>query len=206
MGITAIGVSMISPHIKGADVLCLGYPDIFPRTLPYTPKIISRLERHGGGQCVDTEEFFEKMGAKSVRYIDIDDFYGKEDIVDLNHPQALGEYDLIIDPGTLEHCFNVGQAWKNIIEAVRLNGYIYHNNPVSMINHGFWNFSPTVYHDVYTQNGFECSFVLQQNGDPFSIDEVTKRLKVEPESQSQVLAKRTTMQQFKYPIQDKYLT
>ena len=205
MGITAAGVILIMDHIQGADVLCLGYPDIIPHKLPYKPKIVPRLSQHGGGECIDTEEFFSKMGAKSVRYVDVKAFHGKEDELDLNYPHNLGEYDLILDPGTLEHCFNIGQAWKNVIESVRVGGYVYHNNPVTMINHGFWNFSPTVYNDVYLQNGFDCDFVLERGGVTYRTPDLTRRMKIEPEAVSHVLARRLEAKAFKYPTQDKYL-
>jgi len=206
MGINTNGLKLISGRIKGADVLCLGYPDLITTEVPYpNPKIRDRLEQHGGFKCLDTDEFFEKMGAKSVRYIDVKSFHGKEDVIDLNYPVDLGKYDLVIDPGTLEHCWNVGQAWLNSANAVCDGGYIYHNNPVTMLNHGFWNFSPTVYHDFYTQNGFDCEMYLESDGELFQATGFVKRFKLDSESQSQVLAKRINYQPIKFPTQTKYL-
>ena len=80
---------------------------------------------------------------------------GREVVADLNYPHDLGEFDLVIDAGTTEHCFNVGQAIVNAANAVKVGGYILHTNPVSMGNHGFYNFNPTLFYDFYVENGFK---------------------------------------------------
>jgi hypothetical protein len=206
MGININGLKLIANKIKGADILSLGYPDLVTSEVPYeNPTFRNRLQQHGGDRCVDTDEFFEKMGAKSIRYIDVQSFHGKEDIVDLNFPHDLGKYDLVLDPGTLEHCWNVGQAWLNAVNAVRVGGHIYHNNPVTMLNHGFWNFSPTVYHDLYTQNGFDCEMYLETDSELFLATGFVKRFKFAGESMSQVIAKRNSDEPIKFPTQTKYL-
>ena len=64
-------------------------------------------------------------------------------------------FDLLIDTGTLEHCFNVGQAFKNTCEAMRQGGLIVHGAPLNRFNHGFWSFNPTLYHDFLGDNGFQ---------------------------------------------------
>jgi hypothetical protein len=71
--------------------------------------------------------------------------------VDLNYPEDWPEkYDVVIDGGTAEHCFNVGQVFANILSAVRPDGgIVVHVNPLNMMNHGFWNISPTAYADFY---------------------------------------------------------
>ena len=206
MGIDTFGVRLISDKIEDADVLCLGYPDIITTQLPYSnPKIRERQGQHGGGTCIDTDEFFERLGAKSVRYIDVNCFHGVEEIIDLNYPHDLGQYDLIIDPGTLEHCFNVGQAWFNAANAVREGGYIYHNNPITMVNHGFWGFNPTGYHDFYTQNGFSCEMYVQSGKNVYNATGDVIRRHFEPETLSQVIAQRISKQPLIYPTQTKYL-
>ena len=58
--------------------------------------------------------------------IDVFDIYshlGVEKLMDLNEPlpyEYKEKYDLIFDVGTLEHCFNVSQAFKNITEMTKL--------------------------------------------------------------------------------------
>jgi hypothetical protein len=207
VGIETFGVKLIKDKIEDADILCLGFPDIITTQLPYkNPTIRERQEQHGGGYCIDTNEFFERLGARSVRYIDVNCFHGVEEIIDLNYPHDLGQYDLIIDPGTLEHCFNIGQAWMNAANAVRKGGYIYHNNPITMVNHGFWSFNPTGYHDFYTQNGFECEMYIQHEKNVYNATGDIIRRNFESETMSQVIAQRLNIQPLIYPTQSKYLS
>ena len=64
------------------------------------------------------------------------------------------QFDLIIDPGTTEHCFNIAQAMKNIAEMTKVGGLIFHQIPGAYLNHGFYSVSPTFFLDFYSKNGF----------------------------------------------------
>jgi len=74
-----------------------------------------------------------------------------------------------------------------------------------MLNHGFWNFSPTAYHDLYSQNGFDCEMYVESDGELFQATGFVNRFKLDSESQSQVIARRITEQPIKFPTQTKYL-
>src|SRR3546814_19453314 len=65
------------------------------------------------------------------------------------------KYDIVIDGGTTEHIFDIACALFNCAKMVKLNGYIYHDVPMNMLNHGFFNFNPTLLCDFYEANGFE---------------------------------------------------
>lgn len=83
-------------------------------------------------------------------------------VADLNQPlpeEFHKKFDLVIDPGTLEHVFNIGTAMKNISEIIRPGGYVYHQNPLSHCNQGFYNLSPTSYADYYDKNGFIIEYL-----------------------------------------------
>ena len=72
--------------------------------------------------------------------------------MDLNLPapeNMCGRFDIIIDPGTLEHCFNIAQAFDNIDRMLRVGGVVYHQNAIAFPNHGLWSISPTAYFDFY---------------------------------------------------------
>lgn len=154
----------------------------------------------------DAHELFRSLGVERFDCLDIKSLNGCEIVADLNRPQELGPYDLVIDNGTLEHCFNIGQAALNAAHAVKVGGYIFHGNPISMVNHGFYMLSPTWYADFYKDNGWEL--------ERFQItDHVTKaepiknlyaRLKVAPELSNLVVAKRTSDQPMQWPTQTKY--
>jgi hypothetical protein len=64
-------------------------------------------------------------------------------------------YDIIFDIGTLEHCFNISQAMQSISLFCKTDGLIIHSNPMTMLNHGFYNLNPTFYYDFYTYNNYE---------------------------------------------------
>lgn len=156
-----------------ATLCCLGYPDVLvsesqaqqilgperAARLRYRPdsaqilawhRLESQLDR-----VIDADSLFEAMDIKFTP-VDLVASRGTERVVDLNHPVAAdlnGAFDVVLDAGTMEHCFNVGQAISNIVAMAKVEGYIIHLNPMMMINHGFFNFSPTFYNDFYGQNG-----------------------------------------------------
>jgi hypothetical protein len=167
-------LQQIRPHLPADPSLCcLGYPDVLvseeqaisilgPETAarleyrPDSPQILawhhleSKLSR-----VIDAHSLFAAMGIRFTA-IDIVASRGTERIVDLNEPvpsDLVGAFDVVLDAGTMEHCFNVGQTIRNIVQMAKVGGFTIHLNPMMMINHGFFNFSPTFYHDFYTQNG-----------------------------------------------------
>jgi hypothetical protein len=138
MALDQIALRMIEQRIIGADVLSLGYPD-----LP------------AGADGLDA---LVKMGARGVDVVDVIQHRGVEKLLDLNQPQEWPRrYGLVINPGTLEHCFNLGQAWKNAWDAVMPRGALLMIAPATMLNHGFWNFCPTAVYTWCEINGGEVT-------------------------------------------------
>lgn len=136
MSLDAISLRMITPLIKGRAVLCLGYPE------------------HPTG--VNTVRWLKELGATKVDVIDIIAHKGCERIVDLNWDNAWPfTCDLVINPGTLEHCFNIGAAWVNVWTPLSVGGYVMHVMPATMLNHGFWNVNPIAVQDWCMANGGE---------------------------------------------------
>jgi hypothetical protein len=110
----------------------------------------------------------------------------------------------VIDPGTLEHCFNIGQAMMNAANAVKPGGRIFHISPMTMVNHGFYNLCPTMFHDFYQQNGWEMeSFAVVAMADP--VCTMTDRFTTAQEHLIRAVAKRKTGAALHFPIQSKYL-
>lgn len=113
-------------------MLCLGYPD--------------------SGE--DLVALFKRKGARTVDCVDVIAHKGFERIADLNVAQEWPHlYTLIFNPGTLEHCFNIGQAWVNAWSALAVNGHSVHALPLSLLNHGFWNINPIALTDWCASNG-----------------------------------------------------
>ncbi len=156
-----------------ASLCCLGYPDVLvsenqarqilgperAARLTYRPDSAEILAwhrlQHQLDRVIDADSLFAAMDI-TFTAIDLVASRGTERVVDLNHPVAAdlnAAFDVVLDAGTMEHCFNVGQAVSNIVNMAKVDGYIIHLNPMMMINHGFFNFSPTFYHDFYGQNG-----------------------------------------------------
>lgn len=163
-----------------ASVCCLGYPDVLISDEQLGkilgPEAASRLSYRADSaeilawhrldgkldRVIDAQSLFAAMGMRFTA-VDLVASRGTERIVDLNEPVAadlVGAFDVVLDAGTMEHCFNVGQAIRNIIGMAKVGGFVLHLNPMAMINHGFFNFSPTFYHDFYLQNGHEMSFSI----------------------------------------------
>lgn len=128
--------------------------------------------------------------------------------------------DIVLDPGTLEHVFNAPTALCNMNSLVAPHGYMIHWNPVTMINHGFYNFSPTFYYDWYApERGWELQhwgLFNPENCARISTPEGLKHVGVQryqlpPESSQWAVAKKIEIisgsqliVRFPYPIQSKY--
>lgn len=145
---------------RPCKILSLGYPTFHP-----TPRDVARLYgqpfikklSYDQDNKIDSYSFFRALGHELIS-IDFIRRTGTEIHVDLNYPieqKYFAQFDFIIDPGTIEHCFNIAQVMENLINFVKVGGYIYHCVPMLMINHGYYNFSPRFFKEYYELNGFE---------------------------------------------------
>lgn len=103
------------------------------------------------------------FGATSVDSIDYSNYEGASLTYDLNEPLPdLGQYDTIIDCGTLEHVFNINQAFKNVSSLCKVGGQILHVLPANNnCGHGFWQFSPELFFGMYSvKNGYRDTKVF----------------------------------------------
>jgi hypothetical protein len=102
--------------------------------------------------------FFRLLGLAEVHALDCSDFEGATVVHDLNVPvpaELWNRFDLIVDGGTLEHVFDVRQSLANIGRMLTTGGRIIHVSPTNnWVNHGFFQFSPTLFYDYYAANGF----------------------------------------------------
>lgn len=102
--------------------------------------------------------FFKLLGAREVQALDYSAYENAEIVHDLNVPvpaRLRGCFDLIVDAGTLEHVFDVRQSLTNLALLLRPGGRIVHISPANnYTNHGFYQFSPTLFFDYYSANGF----------------------------------------------------
>jgi hypothetical protein len=211
MALTPHALEIAATYL-GPRVLSLGYPDILSSAADIEQRFGVRPTRfHDAGRwhgvthpLPDTVELFELLGA-TLECVDIVASRGVERIVDLNQPHDLGAYDLVLDGGTVEHCFNIGPAILNAANAVKPGGHVFHTPPLSMVNHGFYNLNPTLFHDFYTQNGWEVVMLRAADRErTYDIDAVA-RVRVPSELSVFCVARRLGAAPLRFPTQTKYL-
>ena len=215
MALSLLQTSEVQKRIRpGMRVASMGYPDIIA-PLPDTdwPGLVYRADseaicrRHGLElrPIPDAESFFNLLGAELTVY-DVICERGCEVLCDLNYPFIADPFDIVLDVGTLEHCFNIAQAIQNMAAMVKVGGAIIHENPFNWGNHGFYGLQPTFYNDFYCANGFavkECALVNKKGMGANA--PLGKRFKfVEAEVNVFVVAERVERKPFVYPVQAKY--
>lgn len=215
MALSLHALPVLKDCLPFKTVLSLGYPDVLAPVSVVNQFFGIHMEGttdHGAWHGVkyplpETMEFFERLGSK-LTCVDIRPSRGVETVVDLNFPVTMGFFDLVIDSGTIEHCFHIGQALLNAAESVKPGGRIFHGTPMSMINHGFYNVCPTLYWDFYTQNGWtvEQFYAIDREGKFYDVPNA-KRFQSVPEMVLYCLAKRPEDSPLKpliIPVQEKY--
>ena len=130
--------------------------------LPYFPN---------PGSTMGDIELFKFLGFESVSSLDASAYEGADYIHDMNMPVSRGmreKWDVIFDGGTLEHVFDVKQSLENIHSMLRTNGVIIHVSPSNNhVDHGFYQFSPTLFFDFYSVNAWEIleAFLFEYHRD-----------------------------------------
>jgi hypothetical protein len=236
MAIEALYLQMLKQaiearHASGTRLagLLLGYPDLVVPQAALTrlagADVVSRLPQRGDAQAIwsyhglgqvtdplyDSVALLREMGV-DAEVIDMAKHRGMERVVDLNEPlpaDLVRRFDLVVDTGTCEHCFNVGRAFLNACEALARGGMLVHAAPLTRMNHGFWNFNPTVYPDFFEHNGFRLLTLTGVTGDlangmrPFGV-EAFNRFEAPPGAAMYVVAERVEVRDLGWPVQRKY--
>ena len=113
----------------------------------------------------DSAALFARLGADSLDVMDASDYEGSVIRHDLNDPVPDGlreRFSAVVDGGTLEHVFNVGQGLKNAMEMVRSGGHLITLSPANnLMGHGFYQFSPDLFFRALSaENGFRIERVV----------------------------------------------
>ena len=222
-------IGKLRTRVPRPRALLLAYPDlVVPRAalarlvgeatlegLPEREDAPAAWEAHGLAGVADpmyeTLAFLRRLGVEP-EVTDVVAQHGVERIVDLNEPlpaDLARRFDLVVDTGTLEHCFNVGQAFRNACEALAQGGVLVHAAPLNRPNHGFWNFSPTVYPDFFLANGFEAQVISGASGDlargmrTFAVD-LAGRFEAPAGAVVYAVAERREVRDLVWPVQRKY--
>jgi hypothetical protein len=126
---------------------------------------ITRKQTSGLSQGQFAEPLFALLGARHVSSVDVSDYQKATHIHDLNEPlptSLASRFSVVHDGGTIEHVFNILQAFKNCMEMVRIGGhFIQVNNANNYMGHGFWQFCPELIYRIFSrENGFQIRAVL----------------------------------------------
>ena len=105
------------------------------------------------------EALFKRLGASSVDSMDASNYEGATVIHNLNEPipaSFVQKYSCVVDYGTLEHVFNFPVALKNATDMIKTGGHFLSIIPCNnMMGHGFYQFSPELYFNYLSHNGFD---------------------------------------------------
>mgnify|MGYP003394590699 CR=1 FL=1 len=159
MGIDAnlvhhLGVTARVSELGG--VLCtLGEPTMHCDELA-TDRALEAAGLHGPPDVT----LYRRLGFNGVESVDVSASGGSRHILDLNAPgvpeHLRGRFDAVYNGGTLEHIFDIRSALRNIFELLAPGGVVIHSGPANgWLEHGFYQFSPTLLVDYYIANRFE---------------------------------------------------
>jgi hypothetical protein len=109
--------------------------------------------------------FVNVLGARRVDSIDISNYEGATILHDMNVPIPKifhGQYDAVIESGSLEHVFNFPVALFSCMKLLKLSGSLFLSLPINnFAGHGFYQFSPELFFRVFSaQNGFELKAIV----------------------------------------------
>lgn len=161
-------------------------------------------------EIICTQSLMTNLGFKST-FIDLINARGFEQNLDLNWKELseLGQFDLIVDIA-LQHCSNIGFAFRSVARACRVNGYILHFNPVTAVNQGFFSICPEFYKQFYVTNGFKLikHFIVTGKFEeilyPSEILYHTRMRDIPDNSYNVVLVRREIYSHIVFPVQNKF--
>ncbi|NQV82980.1 MAG: hypothetical protein HQ494_04090 [Rhodospirillales bacterium] len=120
----------------------------------------------------DTAKIFYRLyyGCRAVEAIDL---HGTDASTphDLNEDLVRDEpVDVTINNGTAEHVFFAGRVFQSMHQCTKPGGLMVHEGPLinGWVDHGFYNFQPTLFFDLARANGYDTLFFVGQL-DPFNM-------------------------------------
>lgn len=196
-------------------VVELGSQDLHVDAADLTREMRRLTKNPDLGAIKTPKALYQALGFEEYRCIDTD---GRNEalVFDLNESiKAKGfteQFDLVTNHGTTEHCFDQGNAFRNIHNLCAKNGLMIHALPFQgYLNHGFYNYHPNFYRDLAQANNYELAWML------LSLDALSGGLSsyskvmlnnVSITSLSTlalvVVLRKTNDEEFKVPFQGKY--
>lgn len=136
--------------------------------------------------------------------------------LDLNVPLPdIGRFDIVIDFGTGEHIFDIKTFFQNVHDVTAPGGVIIHGLPwQGFVDHGFYNFQPTLFFDMAAANDYRVLNVSCGAIEPPQVHSLNTREACVAFAKSgrvpanalllAVYQKGTTAQPFRVPVQGYY--
>jgi hypothetical protein len=121
------------------------------------------------------------------------------------------EYDVVMNHGTAEHIFNIGNVFRLMHAATKVGGLMIHEAPFTgWVEHGFYNLQPTLFWDLAEANkyGIEMFAIENLKGRTAvlvekreDIIEMKQQNKLGDDLMLYVALRRMSLDAFKTPIQ-----
>lgn len=136
------------------------FPSLAARDFPLSEAEVEITGHEVGRRLgwVTASTFLRALGMASTVSMDLPGGEHKPDLIhDLNEALpdgAVNQFDMVIDPGTTEHVFDIKTALTNVVQALKIGGVVIHQVPVYSYNGGYYSINPNVLNDFYALNGF----------------------------------------------------
>jgi hypothetical protein len=161
---------LLDAHRAGVPMnrlLMIGHQNLFlhPAELRKIQKVCPHaLANYKWAEYAD-RFFTECLGVSEVNALDYSAYEGANILHDLNRPipdELKGQFDVVVEAGSLEHIFNFPIAIANLMQMTRVGGTIFASTVSNnLCGHGFYQFSPELIFRVFSvENGFELGRVL----------------------------------------------
>jgi len=150
----------IARHGLSGPAVTLGVQDVSFTRDDFGRWLQAEFPHPPSSRPMTAAELFQGLGLGVPTSVDVSGYEGAEVLFDLNGdelPAALrSAFKFVVNGGTLEHVFNVPNALTSITRMLQAGGAVLHVFPVNnWVDHGFYQFSPTLAYDYYAAAGFE---------------------------------------------------
>lgn len=200
-----------------------------------SPELIFRFNELKFKENFTTREYFMALGFDDYFSIDINGAYNSFEFdlnSDIKNKYDFhNQYDLVINNGTGEHVFNQANLYLNFHNLTKKNGIMLNIVPfIDWINHGFYNYNPIFFADLAASNNYEVIniYLANRNAGELELPKENRKIlyeQIKPHRQEGEfkkvidfaqeklgkniflisISKKLSDDEFKYPLQGKYL-
>jgi SAM-dependent methyltransferase len=164
-------LSWIRRHRLSGPTLTLGVQHVSFYHAEFKKHVLEEPPGSDSPRPMTAVELFEALGLGRPIALDVSDHEGADILFDLNRAECpddlRGRFGVVFNGGTLEHIFHIPNALANISALLRPGGVVIHVLPLNnWVDHGYFQFSPTLMFDYYSAARFELLESLVAAFDP----------------------------------------